>query len=291
MQAAADAAKDQANREERVNEGEQEKGAPQVQVVDGKIIINRDTLVVEAGPPRAGSLHFLPALSLFCCHGIKPVLYCSYDDYSNMRGHGSAKYAFFFEDYRMPHSRVQAQRSGDAGDIAEFKRVLEDQPLLNSRSYSSWVPAQRWKEDETELFYQALGAFGTDLTLITRLFPSRERGQVKRKYLMECRKNPARVDAAIKGLNRDPAKLRQLIERLKQAETETLGTLTQPSAPSVPLLTSGSASTPRPSAANPRGGRDVSDSVATQEGPAAAAQPAHPYDNGMPLDDDEAYVY
>lgn len=48
------------------------------------------------------------------------------------------------------------------------------------------------------LQHQALRAFGTDFTLIARLFPKRGRRGVKAKYLKEERTNPKRMEEVLK---------------------------------------------------------------------------------------------
>ena len=182
-----------------------------------------------------------------------------------------------------------------------FRRVVEDQPLLNARSYSNWSKAERWKQEDTELFYQAIGAFGTDFTLITRLFPSRTRSQVKRKYLTESRKDPARIDGAILGLNRDPAKLRLLIGRLKQ---DGAG----PGSPGGTAVGSPQQAAPGPS--SPLPGVPLlgapGDSSAEKKAAAASSVPGLPSkagtsssraerfglgDGPQPFEDDDAYIY
>jgi len=196
--------------------------APQVQIKDGKIIINQDTLVVEAQ---------------------------------------------------------------QADNPSEYQRVFEDQPLLNSRSYSNWAKPERWSKDDTELFFQALNAFGTDFTMVARLFPTRTRNQIKLKFHAESRRNPARIDAAVHGYSRDTQKLRQLIADLKEqglAPAAASQGAPKPSAePAAPQRGSVGETPPRPPAASEAGG-------AAGPSPSAAGLDGL-YD--MYLDDDEAYIY
>merc|ERR1739848_806950 len=52
----------------------------------------------------------------------------------------------------------------------------------NSYTSTKYSRHDRWSAVETELFYVALGQFGTDFDLITRSLPSRNRKQIKNKY-------------------------------------------------------------------------------------------------------------
>merc|ERR1719421_1316551 len=89
---------------------------------------------------------------------------------------------------------------GAAGRRRRKRRRLveETQQQLNSATYSRRTHPERWSHADTELFYKALREFGTDFSLIERLFPGRNRRQVKRKWLKEERLNPARVEEALK---------------------------------------------------------------------------------------------
>ena len=108
--------------------------APQVQVIDGRIVVNRKSLVVQA-------------------------------------------------QEREQYTRV----------------VTEDSSRLNSMTYMNRISNARWTAEDTELFYKALSQFGTDFTLITHLFPGRERSHLKNKYTRESKLNSGRVDEAIRA--------------------------------------------------------------------------------------------
>ncbi|EXJ70589.1 uncharacterized protein A1O5_06659 [Cladophialophora psammophila CBS 110553] len=56
----------------------------------------------------------------------------------------------------------------------------------------------RWDEDQTNLFYKGLRMFGTDFSMIANLFPeSIDRGVIKKKYLVELRADPERVEKCV----------------------------------------------------------------------------------------------
>ncbi|KAA8909561.1 hypothetical protein FN846DRAFT_606818 [Sphaerosporella brunnea] len=118
--------------------------------------------------------------------------------------------------------------------------------LVNSATWSKRVRGDRWDEDSTDRFYQALSMFGTDFEMISRLFPGRARREVKNKFNCEERKDPARVTQALKTrvvvnmaeysqiTNQqfpDPGVLEKELQQLRdehEAEAETSGTLPNP---------------------------------------------------------------
>merc|ERR1719174_2262447 len=98
---------------------------------------------------------------------------------------------------------VQAQ----PGNLPPERRRLveETQQRLNSATYSRRTNPERWSYADTELFYKALREFGTDFSLIERLFPGRNRRQIKRKWLKEEKKNPVRIEEALDHRNVHPS--------------------------------------------------------------------------------------
>lgn len=60
-----------------------------------------------------------------------------------------------------------------------YRRVVEDRPVLNSTTYANRPNGDRWTKEDTELFFRAIAQFGTDFTLVARLFP--------RAYICTCR--------------------------------------------------------------------------------------------------------
>lgn len=89
---------------------------------------------------------------------------------------------------------VQAQEK------QEYTRVVtEDANKLNSMTYMSRISNERWSAEDTELFYKAVSQFGTDFTLITHLFPGRQRRHLKNKFTRESKINPMRMDQALQA--------------------------------------------------------------------------------------------
>lgn len=105
--------------------------------------------------------------------------------------------------------------------LSDFTRVEESGTKLNSCTYANYTKAEKWTREDTEFFFQALRQFGTDFSLIQRLFPGRSRRQIKKKYLMEDKMNPGRVEAAIKNLNPDTVLYQNLINVLQTPDTQT----------------------------------------------------------------------
>jgi transcription factor TFIIIB component B'' len=55
---------------------------------------------------------------------------------------------------------------------------------------------------DTLRFYQALRMCGTDFTLIARVFPNRDRDDIKRKFKTEDKANRTLVDSALRKMNK-----------------------------------------------------------------------------------------
>lgn len=70
--------------------------------------------------------------------------------------------------------------------------------LVNSGTWSKREKGDRWEEEATDRFYEALSMFGTDFEMISMLFPGRSRRQIKNKFNCEERKEAARVTQALK---------------------------------------------------------------------------------------------
>ncbi|CUS14021.1 unnamed protein product [Tuber aestivum] len=69
---------------------------------------------------------------------------------------------------------------------------------ITSATYSKHKRSERWDTEETGKFYNALSMFGTDFEIISKLFPGRNRQQLRKKYLNEERKDPQRITDALR---------------------------------------------------------------------------------------------
>lgn len=59
------------------------------------------------------------------------------------------------------------------------------------------TPACRWTDHETQMFYEALSLYGTDLFLVQTFFRNKSAGQIKTKYSKELKKHPDKVQEAL----------------------------------------------------------------------------------------------
>ncbi|KAG0294419.1 Transcription factor TFIIIB component B [Dissophora globulifera] len=100
------------------------------------------------------------------------------------------------------HAVVEAAEHQGAMEYVEESSSTK---FVNSSTYSRKITSERWTEQETELFYEAISQWGTDFGIICRLFPSKTRVAVRNKYKREDRYNHSRVEAALN--NRAPIDL------------------------------------------------------------------------------------
>lgn len=89
------------------------------------------------------------------------------------------------------HQNNRAQREG--GLQGPRTEVDPTEQVINSFSFSTKERPDRWTKEETEKFYEAVSALGTDFNLISHLFPTRSRNQIKTKFKYEERRNPAKL--------------------------------------------------------------------------------------------------
>eukprot|EP00771_Trimastix_marina_P001563 gnl/Trimastix_PCT/2643.p1 GENE.gnl/Trimastix_PCT/2643~~gnl/Trimastix_PCT/2643.p1 ORF type:complete len:362 (-),score=73.94 gnl/Trimastix_PCT/2643:3-1088(-) len=67
---------------------------------------------------------------------------------------------------------------------------------------SKRTPSSKWNTDETNRFYQALRKYGTDFSILMRLFPTRTRQQLRNKFKREEREHPWKIEDALKHRTR-----------------------------------------------------------------------------------------
>ncbi|KAI7823872.1 hypothetical protein BC939DRAFT_477036 [Gamsiella multidivaricata] len=95
----------------------------------------------------------------------------------------------------------------------EYVEESSSTKFINSASFGKKVRSERWNDEETELFYKALSQWGTDFSIICRLFPSKTRIAVRNKYKREDRYNHSRIEEALS--NRAPIDLEQYSQMTK----------------------------------------------------------------------------
>ncbi len=101
-----------------------------------------------------------------------------------------------------------------------YKRVKEKAVRLNSATYSNRAAPEKWTPHDTELFYCALGQFGTDFTLMAALFPGRNRRQMKNKFRVEDSRDPKRVAASLSGEYGSEEHFELILSMLNKEKTE-----------------------------------------------------------------------
>ncbi|EPS39272.1 hypothetical protein H072_6943 [Dactylellina haptotyla CBS 200.50] len=92
------------------------------------------------------------------------------------------------------------RRERDVGADGPLE-VIEESNLtrrVNSATWSKREKTERWDDEETDRFYQALGMFGTDFEMMSKMFIGRSRRMLKNKFVVEERRNPRLITAALK---------------------------------------------------------------------------------------------
>lgn len=92
----------------------------------------------------------------------------------------------------------------------------ENASNFNYHSHMKKTPRSRWSKQDTELFYEGVRQFGSDISMIQQLFPDRTRAQVKLKYKKEERQQPLRLHDALTNRSGDHSHFQRVIEQLKQ---------------------------------------------------------------------------
>jgi uncharacterized protein (DUF2132 family) len=96
-------------------------------------------------------------------------------------------------------------------ELKTLEIVPEKKKLTTSNSFRNINHSEKWTEEETTRFYRALELFGTDFTLITKLFPNRNRNQIKNKFLKEEKVSKEKVDDVFSKKNN--SKLQKLFTK------------------------------------------------------------------------------
>ncbi|XP_030899450.2 transcription factor TFIIIB component B'' homolog [Melopsittacus undulatus] len=82
--------------------------------------------------------------------------------------------------------------------------VEENDPIFERGSTTTYSSFRRscytkpWSNKETDMFFLAISMVGTDFSLIGRLFPHRDRAEIKNKFKREEKANGWRIDKAFK---------------------------------------------------------------------------------------------
>lgn len=97
---------------------------------------------------------------------------------------------------------LQIDRHADAARNEDDLEEVVENPLtrkINSASFGKRTKTESWDEGLTDLFYRGLRMFGTDFMMISKMFPGRNRRQIKLKFSNEERKAPERIKQTLHG--------------------------------------------------------------------------------------------
>ncbi|KAL1802766.1 hypothetical protein ACET3Z_031413 [Daucus carota] len=122
--------------------------------------------------------------------------------------------------YDEDDDRFASEHEQEFNDEHENVAVQDNGTYFNYQSHMKKTPRGKWTKQDTELFYQALQQFGTDLTMITQLFPGRTRNQTKLKYKKEERDHPMRLHDALTTRSKDHSHFQLIIDQVKKAVAE-----------------------------------------------------------------------
>lgn len=89
---------------------------------------------------------------------------------------------------------------------------------LTYNSYRKFHHTKKWTSKETVKFYKALSMIGTDFTMIQRLFPHRNRDEIKRKFKREEKLNQALIDKILSQT--EPMDLSVFVDHSDESENE-----------------------------------------------------------------------
>ena len=99
-------------------------------------------------------------------------------------------------------SSLQVDRHAEAEkDAGELEDVVESSftRKINQASYGKRSKTESWDDELTDLFYRGLRMFGTDFSIISKMFPGRSRHQIKLKFNNEERRHPERIKETLLG--------------------------------------------------------------------------------------------
>lgn len=76
-----------------------------------------------------------------------------------------------------------------------------DEIPATAATYAIKKSGKRWNVADTSKFYEALGHWGMDFSVIKKVFPNRTRKEVKNKFNQESKKNKEKIDDILKNWN------------------------------------------------------------------------------------------
>ena len=97
-----------------------------------------------------------------------------------------------FRDGKIVLEAPQVQIQRPVLQLVENKKPAK----LTSMSFRTKNHTPKWTEEETRKFYKSLEIFGADFSMIAKLFPTRNRAQLKNKFNKEEKTNSKLIDNA-----------------------------------------------------------------------------------------------
>lgn len=91
------------------------------------------------------------------------------------------------------YDRHKNNMSNRESGTANKTELDPTEQVINSHSFATKERPDRWSKEETDKFYEALSAWGTDFNLISHLFPLRSRNQIKTKFKYEEKRNSLKI--------------------------------------------------------------------------------------------------
>lgn len=78
--------------------------------------------------------------------------------------------------------------------------IVEDEyKPVTSATYAIKKCGKKWNVNDTARFFKALGEWGIDFSVISKVFPNRTRKEIKNKFNMESKRNKEKVDYILKN--------------------------------------------------------------------------------------------
>ncbi|KAL1190268.1 hypothetical protein V5N11_016655 [Cardamine amara subsp. amara] len=103
----------------------------------------------------------------------------------------------------------------ESSENQEAYVVKPDSPV-NYQTYMNKTSRIRWSKQDTELFYEGIQEFGSNLSMVQQLFPDRTREQMKLKFKLEERRNPLKLNDALSSRSKNHIHFQNVIKKLQQ---------------------------------------------------------------------------
>ncbi|KAL8538824.1 hypothetical protein ACS0TY_000726 [Phlomoides rotata] len=116
-----------------------------------------------------------------------------------------------------------SEEGGEYNDEQGSTPMIDTTEYFNYQSHMDKTRTKRWSKQETELFYEAVRMFGSDLSMITVRLPGRSRREVKLKYKKEERQHPLMLHEALANRSKDRSQFEMVVNHLRKIAAEENG--------------------------------------------------------------------